>query len=141
MSVRPQLVTVKTTAGGGKHADSPIPEYWRMIDETIRLTADNKVNIKNAFDIDINCIDTLTQLIDSNKLAGGMSTNTENQENNKWGRTGEALGAGAKIYGYRVDNVHMETYKILGGLHRHGLQGEHELELIMHDGERKEDEK
>jgi condensin complex subunit 2 len=141
MTVRPQLVTVKTTAGGGKHADSPIPEYWRMIDETIRLTADNKVNIKNAFDIDINCIDTLTQLIDSNKLAGGMSTNTENQENNKWGRTGEALGAGAKIYGYRVDNVHMETYKILGGLHRHGLQGEHELELIMHDGERKEDEK
>jgi condensin complex subunit 2 len=141
MTVRPQLVTVKTTAGGGKHADSPIPEYWRMIDETIRLTADNKVNIKNAFDIDINCIDTLTQLIDSNKLAGGMSANTENQENNKWGRTGEALGAGAKIYGYRVDNVHMETYKILGGLHRHGLQGEHELELIMHDGERKEDEK
>ena len=113
-----------------------------MIDETIRLTADNKVNIKNAFDVDINCIDTLTQLIDSNKLAaGGMPANTENQENNKWGRTGEALGAGAKIYGYRVDNVHMETYKILGGLHRHGLQGEHELELIMHDGERKEDEK
>ena len=143
MSVRPQLVTVKTaTAGGGKNASSPIPEYWRMIDETIRLTADNKVNIKNAFDVDINCIDTLTQLIDSNKLAaGGMPANTENQENNKWGRTGEALGAGAKIYGYRVDNVHMETYKILGGLHRHGLQGEHELELIMHDDERKEDEK
>ena len=31
-----------------------------MIDETIRLTADNKVNIKNAFDVDINCIDALT---------------------------------------------------------------------------------
>jgi hypothetical protein len=42
-----------------------------MIDETIRLTADNKVNIKNAFDVDINCIDTLTQLIDSNSLAAG----------------------------------------------------------------------
>jgi hypothetical protein len=38
---------------------------------------------------------------------------------------GEALGAGAKIYGYHVNNVHIETYKILGGLHRHGLQGEH----------------
>jgi condensin complex subunit 2 len=53
-------------------------------------------------------------------------------EDNNWGRTGEALGAGAKIYGYRVDNVHMETYKILGGLHRHGL-GDHEIEVVMGD--------
>jgi len=35
----------------------------------------------------------------------------------------------------------METYKILGGLHRHGLQGEQEIELIMHDGEHKEENK
>lgn len=66
MSVRPQIITVKTTSGGGGTTSSgqaPIPEYWRMIDETIRLTADNKVNIKNAFDVDINCIDTLTRLV------------------------------------------------------------------------------
>lgn len=62
MSARPQLVTVKTTSNQGS-ANQPIPEYWRMIDETIRLTADNKVNIKNAFDIDINCIDSLTHLV------------------------------------------------------------------------------
>ncbi len=92
-----------------------------MIDETIRLTSDNKVNIKNAFDVDINCIDSLTQLI-----AG------KEQPENTWGRTGEALGAGAKIYGYRVDNVHMETYKILGGLHRHGI--DQEIELIGGEG-------
>ena len=120
--MRPQLVTVKTTATGGNGgggSQGPIPEYWRMIDETIRLTADNKVNIKNAFDVDINCIDTLTQLINSNKERA--PTAAVDEDNNNWGRTGEALGAGAKIYGYRVDNVHMETYKILGGLHRHGL--------------------
>jgi hypothetical protein len=65
MSVRPQIITVKTTSGGGGSGagQAPIPEYWRMIDETIRLTADNKVNIKNAFDVDINCIDTLTHLV------------------------------------------------------------------------------
>jgi condensin complex subunit 2 len=61
-------------------------------------------------------------------------------EENNWGRTGEALGAGAKIYGYRVDNVHMETYKILGGLHRHGL-GDQEIEVVMGEGEKNEDEK
>ena len=37
-----------------------LPEYWRMIDDTIKLAADNKVNAKNAFDIDINCIDNLS---------------------------------------------------------------------------------
>lgn len=29
--------------------------------------------------------------------------------------------------------MHQETYKILGGLHRHGLQGEFAVELIIGD--------
>ena len=37
-----------------------------------------------------------------------------------WMKTGDALGAGAKIYGYRVDNIHQNTYKVLGGLNRNG---------------------
>ena len=47
---------------------------------------------------------------------------------------------------FRVDNVHQETYKILGGLHRHGLQGEFAVELIIgedkqesRDGQRGDD--
>ena len=36
----------------------------------------------------------------------------------KWMRTGEALGAGAKIYGFRVDNVHCDAYKMMGSLSR-----------------------
>jgi hypothetical protein len=32
---------------------------------------------------------------------------------------------------FRVDNIHMETYRMLGGLHRNGVQGETEIELIM----------
>ena len=39
---------------------------------------------------------------------------------NKWLRSAEALGAGAKIYGFRVDNVHMDTYKMLSSLTRNG---------------------
>ena len=119
------MVTVKTTTA----AMNFIPEYWRMIDETIRLTADNKVNIKNAFDVDINCLDTLTTLVVQKEQQVAIKGGQEEDMNN-WGRTGEALGAGAKIYGYRVDNVHMETYKILGGLARSGNQGEHEIEVI-----------
>ena len=36
----------------------------------------------------------------------------------KWLRTGEAIGAGAKIYGFRVDNVHSDAYKMLSSLAR-----------------------
>jgi len=32
----------------------------------------------------------------------------------------------------------METYRILGGLHRHGIQGDQEIELIMGANEREE---
>ena len=38
----------------------------------------------------------------------------------KWLRSGEAIGAGAKVYGFRVDNVHNETYRILNGMARGG---------------------
>lgn len=78
-----------------------------------------KLSVKTAFEVDIKCLDNLSTLI------------THQQGENSWGRTGEALGAGAKIYGYRVDNIHMETYRMLGGLHRNGIQGESEIELIM----------
>jgi len=45
-------------------------------------------------------------------IQGGQKDETS------WIRMGDALGAGAKIYGFRVDNVHGETYRVLGGLNR-----------------------
>jgi|DEB0MinimDraft_12_1074336.scaffolds.fasta_scaffold135298_1 hypothetical protein len=48
----------------------------------------------------------------------------------KWLRTGEALGAGAKIYGFRVDNVHIDAYKMMSSLARN-QNGEQEIELIQ----------
>jgi hypothetical protein len=45
-------------------------------------------------------------------------------------RTGEALGAGAKIYGFRVDNVHSDAYKMMGSLARN-QNGEVELEILQ----------
>ena len=37
---------------------------------------------------------------------------------NGWKKASTTLFSGAKIYGYRVDRVHSETYKILGGINR-----------------------
>lgn len=52
----------------------------------------------------------------------------------KWLRSGEAIGAGAKVYGYRVDNLHNETYRILNGMVRGGAQQE-ELAVVQSDDE------
>ena len=80
-----------------------------------------KVNAKNAFDVDLSCISRLPELLDAKK------------DENNWVKTGEALGAGAKIYGYRVDYVHMQTYKFLSELHRKNDNGENEFELVEED--------
>jgi len=48
------------------------------------------------------------------------------------GLPAEALGAGAKIYGFRVDNVHMDAYKMLGNLSRNA---EMTLDVVPEQGE------
>ena len=39
-------------------------------------------------------------------------------EESAWQKASASLDATAKIYGYRVDSVHSETFKFLGGLNR-----------------------
>ena len=39
-------------------------------------------------------------------------------EETAWQKASASLDATAKIYGYRVDSVHTETFKFLGGLNR-----------------------
>lgn len=45
-------------------------------------------------------------------------------------RSGEAIGAGSKLYGFRVDNVHNETYRLLNGMSRGGVSNIEEIEII-----------
>ena len=59
----------------------------------------------------------------------------------KWLRTGEALGAGAKIYGFRVDNVHSDTYKMISTLARNGNDQECEIDLIEEENSGNQDDR
>lgn len=45
-------------------------------------------------------------------------------EESSWQKASASLDASAKIYGYRVDSVHSETFKFLGGLSRADLKEE-----------------
>ena len=87
----------------------------------IKLTENKKVNKENAFDVNIEQISI-----------GNMKEFLQQHDKleSKWMRTGEALGAGAKIYGFRVDNVHNDAYKMMGSLARN-QNGDLELEIVQ----------
>jgi hypothetical protein len=74
--------------------------------KVIELTRFNKINAKNAFDINVGFIESITNMLVSK------------DEESAWQKASASLDATAKIYGYRVDSVHTETFKFLGGLNR-----------------------
>lgn len=76
-----------------------------MSEKAVELIFNNKINAKNAFDVNVEYLEKLPHLL------------KRNQETS-WHKASASLDASAKIYGYRVDSVHSETYKILGGLTR-----------------------
>ena len=69
------------------------------------MTNAKKVTAKNAFDIDyFSNIEDVQAFIASQK------------DDKKWIRSGQIVDTGAKVYGYRVDNVHNETYRMWNGM-------------------------
>lgn len=90
----------------------------QAVNDVILQVNEKKISKENAFDIQITSLDDLKEFL----------TNNENMET-KWLRTGEAIGAGAKIYGFRVDNVHSNTYKMISTLARNGSDGD-EIHIV-----------
>ena len=45
-------------------------------------------------------------------------------EESAWQKASASLDVSAKVYGYRVDSVHSETFKFLGGLNRNKKEEE-----------------
>ena len=56
----------------------------------------------------------------------------------KWVRTGEAIDAGAKVYGFRVDNIHSTAYKMLNVMARN--VNDQQLGVIKEDEESENEE-
>ncbi len=78
-------------------------------DQAVHMIFQNKVNAKNAFDLDTDFVPNISLLV-------GESQAKHNESS--WLRASASLDASAKIFGFRVDQVHQETYKVLSGLHR-----------------------
>lgn len=76
------------------------------IAECIKLNAENKINLKNAFRLEM--IDFMTYMI---KKKDANMTNLQ--------VASTSLDVSTKIYGFRVDGVHMDILKLVGGLDKH----------------------
>ena len=83
-------------------------------DKAIELMRYNKINAKNAFDINVDFIESLSNILNKN-------------EESAWQRASASLDVSAKVYGYRVDSVHSETFQFLGGLNRNKKEENKEI--------------
>ena len=62
-------------------------------------------------------------------------------EESAWQKASASLDVSAKVYGYRVDSVHSETFKFLGGLNRNKKDGEEKEEQKDEEKENEEGKK
>lgn len=86
-------------------------ELKTMLNQCLKLASENKITAANTWVLPlIEHMDDLIKTEPDSEVEGTSSTNFQ--------RASVTLDAGVKIYGYRVDSVHSETYKILGGLGR-----------------------
>lgn len=81
----------------------PADQMAECISQCIKLGAENKINPKNAFSLQM--IDFMTYMIKKQDA---------NMSNLQVAST--SLDVSTKIYGFRVDGVHMDILKMMGGL-------------------------
>ncbi|KAL6608069.1 hypothetical protein ACP70R_041132 [Stipagrostis hirtigluma subsp. patula] len=83
----------------------------------IKLASENKINQKNTWELGL--IDHLSEII---------QVGEEEDDETNFQKASCTLEAGVKIYSLRVDSVHSEAYKVLGGINRAGRGEEAGLE-------------
>ncbi|KAL6884596.1 hypothetical protein ACP4OV_010532 [Aristida adscensionis] len=83
----------------------------------IKLASENKINQKNTWELGL--IDHLSEIIQAGE---------EEDDETNFQKASCTLEAGVKIYSLRVDSVHSEAYKVLGGINRAGRGEEADLE-------------
>ena len=79
-------------------------QLTELYSHCMKLSAENKINVKNAFHLQL--IDYMTEMMKSKKSS----------ELDNFQAASCALDASAKIYAYRVDGVHSDTLKLAGGV-------------------------
>ena len=97
-------------------------ELKSMLGQCLKMASENKITAHNTWGLPL--IEHLDDLIQEE----GAVRRTNFQ------KASVTLDAGVKIYSYRVDSVHTETFKMLGGLGRAGIEGGEAPQQELGDG-------
>jgi hypothetical protein len=81
-------------------------ELKMMLGQCLKMASENKITTNNTWGLPL--IEHLDDLI----------REEDPTQHTNFQRASVTLDAGVKIYSYRVDSVHTETFKMLGGLGR-----------------------
>ncbi|KAK3160964.1 hypothetical protein QOZ80_1BG0069490 [Eleusine coracana subsp. coracana] len=92
-------------------------EVMDLFHNCIKLASENKINQKNTWELGL--IDHLSEIIQAGE---------EEDDETNFQKASCTLEAGVKIYSLRVDSVHSEAYKVLGGINRAGRGDEDDVE-------------
>lgn len=98
-------------------------ELKMMLGQCLKMASENKITAHNTWGLPL--IEHLDDLIQEEGYTG-RRTNFQ--------KASVTLDAGVKIYSYRVDSVHTETFKMLGGLGRAGIEEDGHVEGELGDG-------
>ncbi|XP_047342546.1 condensin complex subunit 2 isoform X2 [Impatiens glandulifera] len=119
----------RKTAASSAAAPPPPPDLCLdkqqildLFNNCIKLASENKINQKNTWELGL--IDHLYDVIKVEQQ-DDIETNFQ--------KASCTLEAGIKIYSMRVDSVHSEAYKVLGGINRVGREDEQD-NVVDEDG-------
>jgi hypothetical protein len=84
----------------------------------IRMNAENKINASNSWNL--NLIDHLDRFVSTSEKKAAVANLQHQQQDDRVNFTKASctLDASVKIYSYRVDDVHLTSYKVLANLNR-----------------------
>lgn len=91
--------------GGGGSAGAEKEQLGELYKRAIRMNAENRINAGNSWNIKL--IENMDKL-----------TSHDNGETVNFTKASCTLDASVKIYSYRVDDVHLTSYKVLANLNR-----------------------
>ncbi|KDP30777.1 hypothetical protein JCGZ_13720 [Jatropha curcas] len=119
-AIRRKPISALATPPPGQNSDPCLDKQQILVlfRNCIKLASENKINQKNTWEL--NLIDHLCEII---------KVEEEEDVETNFQKASCTLEAGVKIYSLRVDSVHSEAYKVLGGINRAGQENEQDASV------------
>lgn len=107
--------SINSTSGSAAHAPNYLSELYQ---KAVQLNVENKINATNSWNL--NLIEHIDQVLVDNNDDNNDDESNPNRVN--FTKASCTLDASVKIYSYRVDDVHLTSYKVLANLNRNDNQ-------------------